>query len=310
MKSRHFVSIASTPLEDLLEIFDVTARQKQALAREGRLGPILEGKTLGMLFEKPSLRTRVSFEVAMAQLGGHTTTLGQGEVQLGQREAVCDFARVLCRYVDVIAARVFQHRHVEEMARNSRVAVINALSDYSHPCQALADLWTFQRALRPVGRRSSSRSSATATTSRARSGSSAPSSACGSRWPRRPATASTTPTSKSSRARRRTGSSSSRLGSDPRKLLRGADAVYTDVWASMGQEAEREKRKTRIRALPAQRETAPLRQAGRHRPPLPAGASRRGDHRRRDGRPAGRRLRPGGKPDAHRARAAHAPTKK
>ena len=129
-------------MADIFEIFEVCARQKHALAKEGRLARLFEGKTLGMMFEKPSLRTRVSFEVAMNQLGGAPIFLGASEVQLGKREAVCDFARVICRYVDGIVARVFKHKHVVEIARNSRVPVINALSDYAHPCQALADLWT------------------------------------------------------------------------------------------------------------------------------------------------------------------------
>ena len=242
MKSRHFVSIACTPIEDILEIFDVTARQKQTLASEGRLGPILEGKTLGMLFEKPSLRTRVSFEVAMAQLGGHTTTLGQGEVQLGQREAVCDFARVLSRYVDVIAARVFQHKHVEEMARNSRVPVINALSDYSHPCQALADLWTFRERLGGweglklafVGDGNNVARSLGFLCAK-----------LGVRFALAAPPGYGFDNAYLDKLARATENRKFKLelGSDPKKLLRGADAVYTDVWASMGQEAEREKRK-------------------------------------------------------------------
>jgi ornithine carbamoyltransferase len=247
MKSRHFVSIASTPLEDLLEIFDVTARQKETLAREGRLGPLLEGKTLGMLFEKPSLRTRVSFEVAMAQLGGHTTTLGQGEVQLGQREAVCDFARVLCRYVDVIAARVFQHRHVEEMARNSRVAVINALSDYSHPCQALADLWTFKER---VGRWEGAKLAFVGDGNNVARSLGFLCAKLGVRFALASPPGYGFDDAYLEKLERTVENKKFRLemGADPKRLLRGADAVYTDVWASMGQEAEREKRKKEFAA--------------------------------------------------------------
>jgi len=242
MKSRHFVSIAATPLDDIMEIFDVTRRQKEVLAKEGRLGPILEGKTLGMLFEKPSLRTRVSFEVAMAQLGGHTTTLGQSEVQLGQRETICDFARVLSRYVDVIAARVFKHAHIEEMARNSRVPVINALSDYSHPCQALADLWTVKERcgkwegvkLTFIGDGNNVARSLGFLCAK-----------LGVRF------ALASPEGYGFapdylKKLERAGENKKftlEMGNDPRKLIRGADAVYTDVWASMGQEAEREKRR-------------------------------------------------------------------
>ena len=103
---------------------------------------MLEGKTLALMFEKPSLRTRVSFEVAMQQLGGHTIYLSPSEVGLGKREPVSDVARVLSRYVDVIVARTFSHQTLEVLADYSSVPVINALSDSEHPCQALADLFT------------------------------------------------------------------------------------------------------------------------------------------------------------------------
>jgi len=103
---------------------------------------ILSGKTLALMFEKPSLRTRVSFEVAMRQLGGQAVYLSPGEVGLGERESVSDVARVLSRYVDAIAARTFSHQTLEVLASYSSVPVINALSDWEHPCQALADLLT------------------------------------------------------------------------------------------------------------------------------------------------------------------------
>ena len=110
--------------------------------KNGHSLPVLEGKTLALLFEKPSLRTRVSFDVAMQQLGGHALYLSPAEVGLGEREPVADVARVLSRYVDAIAARTFKHETVEELARWADVPVINALSDGEHPCQALADLLT------------------------------------------------------------------------------------------------------------------------------------------------------------------------
>jgi len=103
---------------------------------------LLEGKMLALVFEKPSLRTRVSFELAMQQLGGHTIYLSPAEVGLGERESVSDVARVLSRYVDAIAARTFSHQTLQVLASYSDVPVINALSDLEHPCQALADLFT------------------------------------------------------------------------------------------------------------------------------------------------------------------------
>jgi ornithine carbamoyltransferase len=242
MKSRHFVTVAETPLDDILEIFDTTARQKEMLKKEGRLGPVLEGKTLGMLFEKPSLRTRVSFEVAMTQLGGHVTTLGQSEVGLGQRESVTDFARVLSRYVDVIAARVFKHAHVVEMARNSRVPVINSLSDYAHPCQALADLWTVKECLGQwedvklvfVGDGNNVARSLAALSAK-----------LGCHFVLCAPKGYGFDPEFLKKLERSVANKKFRLsqGSDPAKLVRGADAIYTDVWASMGQEAEQEKRK-------------------------------------------------------------------
>lgn len=118
------------------------ARDLKAEWRAGGNRPLLKGKTLGMVFQKPSLRTRVSFEMGMRHLGGDALYLSPSEVGCGDRECVADVARVLSRYVDGIMARVFAHSQVVEMARYSRVPVINGLSDYNHPCQGLTDLFT------------------------------------------------------------------------------------------------------------------------------------------------------------------------
>jgi ornithine carbamoyltransferase len=123
--------------QDIRRVVD-TAR----MMKSGRSSSVLKGKTLALLFEKPSLRTRVSFDVAMQQLGGHAVYLSPAEVGLGEREPVADVARVLSRYVDAIATRTFAQETVEELARWADVPVINALSDGEHPCQALADLLT------------------------------------------------------------------------------------------------------------------------------------------------------------------------
>ena len=134
--------------KDLLSVADLSREEISLLIADaidmkakGWLS-LLSGKVLALMFEKPSLRTRVSFEVAMRQLGGHTIYLSPAEVGLGGRESVPDAARVLSRYVDVIAARTFSHQTLEILASYSRVPVINALSDLEHPCQALADLFT------------------------------------------------------------------------------------------------------------------------------------------------------------------------
>ncbi|MFC2013305.1 ornithine carbamoyltransferase [Chloroflexota bacterium] len=134
--------------KDLLSVADLSSEEIRSLLSdavdmkaEGWLS-VLSGKTLAIMFEKPSLRTRVSFELAMRQLGGQTIYLSPAEVGLGERESVPDVARVLSRYVDAIAARTFSHQKLEILADYSGVPVINALSDLEHPCQALADLLT------------------------------------------------------------------------------------------------------------------------------------------------------------------------
>lgn len=137
----HFLTIADLTPDDFGRLIQTASRLKDDW-RRGRGKPLLHDKTLGMIFQKPSLRTRVSFDMAMLQLGGHALYLSPQEVGLGERESVADVARVLSRYVDAIMARVFAHAHVVELARNSRVPVINGLSDREHPCQALADLFT------------------------------------------------------------------------------------------------------------------------------------------------------------------------
>jgi len=134
--------------KDLLSIADLSSEDIHLLIshaidmKTDNWLSLLDRKILALIFEKPSLRTRVSFEVAMRQLGGHTVYLSPDEVGLGKREGVSDVARVLSRYVDVIAARTFSHQTLEILARYSDVPVINALSDLEHPCQALADLLT------------------------------------------------------------------------------------------------------------------------------------------------------------------------
>lgn len=139
---KHFVSLAKTPVEQLQHVVDVSKRLKKQLKETGRNDPILAGKTLAMIFEKPSLRTRVSFEIGMTQLGGTALSLSRDEVGLGVREPVKDVARVLSSMADGIMARVFEHVKLLELQEHSRVPVINGLSDYSHPCQAMADLLT------------------------------------------------------------------------------------------------------------------------------------------------------------------------
>lgn len=138
---KHFLDLASWETDELKHVLE----QAVFLKREWQSGgnrPILQNKILGMVFQKPSLRTRVSFEVAMKHLGGSAIMLGPQEIGLGKRESIADVSRVLSSYVDIIMARVFDHNHVSELAEWSRVPVINGLSDDYHPCQAMADILT------------------------------------------------------------------------------------------------------------------------------------------------------------------------
>ncbi len=147
----HLITLLDWDSDRIRLLLDLTARLK-ARAREGVLEPTLRRKTLALVFEKPSMRTRVSFEVAMTQLGGATTYLSRDDVNLGVREPVKDGARVLSRYVDGVAARVYEHRIVQELATHSTIPVINALSDLAHPCQALGDLLTIREHLDELAR--------------------------------------------------------------------------------------------------------------------------------------------------------------
>jgi ornithine carbamoyltransferase len=129
--------------DEIEAILSKASELKQKL-RKGEPHELLHGKTLGMIFEKPSLRTRVTFEAGMTQLGGHAVYLAPADIQLGKRESVPDVARNLSRWVDAMMARLFKHEIIVELARHSRVPVINGLTDRHHPCQALADLMTIR----------------------------------------------------------------------------------------------------------------------------------------------------------------------
>ncbi len=138
---RHFLGLADLSSDEVWQILNLAVDLKKEWL-DGGNRPLLQGKTLALLFQKPSLRTRVSFEMGMFHLGGQAIYLSPNEVQLGKRESVADVARVLSRYVDGIMARVFAHSDIEQLAAHSHVPVINGLSDYNHPCQVLADLLT------------------------------------------------------------------------------------------------------------------------------------------------------------------------
>ncbi len=140
---KDFLTIADWSSDALKHLVSLAEDLKKEWQNGGNR-PVLAGKTLGMIFQKPSLRTRVSFDVAMFHLGGHALMLSPQEIGLGQRESIPDVARVLASMVQGIMARVFDHAHVEQLAAWSKVPVINGLSDYSHPCQAMADVLTIK----------------------------------------------------------------------------------------------------------------------------------------------------------------------
>jgi len=234
--------------KSLLSISDLSADDIRTLIRtaidskDSGWVSLLEHKTLALLFEKPSLRTRVSFEVAMQQLGGQAIYLSPAEVGLGGRESVPDVARVLGRYVDIIAARTFSHHTVETLAKYSGVPVINALSDLEHPCQALADLLTIQEkkgklkglTLAFIGDGNNVANSlllaAALTGINFRIASPA-------------GYAIQDEILKPAQKYARKSGAEILLLKEPRLAVSGADIVYTDVWASMGQESEAEKRR-------------------------------------------------------------------
>ena len=205
--------------------------------RAERAGTVLAGKTVILLFEKPSLRTRASFHVAVNQLGGYSFYMGPGEVGLGAREAVSDVARVVSRYVDCIVARVFSHSSLEELAEFASVPVINALSDWEHPCQTLADLQTMcehkgsLEGLNIVyvgdGNNVARSLCLGAASVGANFAIAAP-----------PGYSLDEGTLAQARARASACNAAVVAAVSPRQVLKDADVVYTDVWISMGQEAE------------------------------------------------------------------------
>jgi ornithine carbamoyltransferase len=140
---RHFLSLIDLSANELTHLLDEAARLK-ADAKRGIRPPLLAGRVLGMIFEKPSLRTRASFEAAMAHLGGTSIFLSSSDGPIGQRESVPDFARTLNHYVDAVVLRTFKHSTIEEFAAHATVPVINGLSDLCHPCQVLGDMLTIQ----------------------------------------------------------------------------------------------------------------------------------------------------------------------
>lgn len=240
LQGRDFISLLDWSTAELAHALRLAATQKAAL-RAGHPDQPLRGKTLGMIFSKPSMRTRVSFEVGMYQLGGQAIHLSQAEIGLGTRESVADVGRVLSRYVDGIMIRTFDQAQVLELAQHAEVPVINGLTDREHPCQALADLLTIQEhkgsltGLKLVYVGDGNNVAASLLHAAAKFG--------------MEMVVATPPAYVPDPAVVReaqaialhTGASITVTHNLP-AALRGADVIYTDVWTSMGQEAERAER--------------------------------------------------------------------
>ena len=235
MKGKDLLSIGDLAPDDVWRIIDRAIELK----RQGA-SPILAGESLALLFEKPSLRTRVSFDIAMHQLGGHSVYIPQSEVGLGTRESVSDVARTLSRYVNIIAARTFAHATVESLAEHATIPVINALSDREHPCQALGDLLTIYEKKAKlegltfafIGDGNNVASSLLLASALA-----------GANFRIASPKGYEISDEIESLGRRLARSNAQiLLVEHPQAAVAGADVVYTDVWTSMGQEAEAKKR--------------------------------------------------------------------
>jgi ornithine carbamoyltransferase len=231
---RHFVDAWDLSAEDARGLIGRAIQIKRD-ERRGHRPALLSGRTLGLVFEKPSLRTRVSLEAAIARLGGNAIFLRGEDVGLGSRESVADFARVLGQYVDALAVRTFSHATIEELAQAASIPVINALSDAAHPCQAMADMMTIQE-LRgsPGGQKlvfvgdgnNVARSLAVA------------SALLGAEFILAAPPGYEFPAEFRARFAARFPQTPLVVEPDPQRAVAGADVVYTDVWTSMGQEQE------------------------------------------------------------------------
>jgi ornithine carbamoyltransferase len=234
---RDLLSYADLTRADVDRLFAVAARLKADL-RAGRRHRELDQRSLALIFHKPSLRTRVSFEVAMTQLGGSSIFITEREVGMGQRESVADVARVLSGYVDGIMIRTFAHDLAVELARHAAVPVINGLTDWLHPCQILADLFTLQEYRVDLDRAvvayiGDGNNVANSWIEAARLFGLEVRIACPEGYDPDPQLVAKVSASGPGRVR---------ISRSPSEAAKGADVLYTDVWASMGQEAEREKR--------------------------------------------------------------------
>lgn len=239
---KDFLSILDVSAGELVGLLDKADAMKARL-REGRPDESLKGRTLGMIFHKPSLRTRVSFEVGMAQSGGHALYIEDREIGMGTRESIEDVARVLSRYVNAIMIRTFAHKIAVDLAGSATVPVINGLTDRLHPCQILADLMTVRERLGRIDG---------VTVTFLGDGNNVANSwiAAAVRLPfslRVVVPPGFEPDAELLQMASRQGKGDVRVLHDPAEGVSGANVVYTDVWASMGQEEQAEKKARAMR---------------------------------------------------------------
>lgn len=241
LKGQHILTLGDLDTEALLTILDVSKNLKQE-KKTNRLQPLMQGKTLATIFEKPSLRTRISFDVGFMLMGGNVINIRKEEINLGVREPIKDCARNISRYVDCIMIRTFAHSNIQEFAKYSKVPVINGLTDKFHPCQIVADLLTVQEKFNKLeGLKLAFIGDGNNVANSLLLGCSlvgmditvaAPSGY----------TPAKDVLDKAQAFAAKMGSKVT-IASDPKEAVSGANVVYTDVWASMGQEAEADERK-------------------------------------------------------------------
>lgn len=246
---RDLLTIRDLSADEILHLIAQARKMKSEWA-EGKLRPSLAGKVLGLVFVKPSTRTRVSFEAAMYRLGGRCIFMTEKETQIGRNEPIADTSRVLSRYVDVVAVRTFSQADLEEMARFSSIPVINALTDLYHPCQVLSDLVTIEEirgsleGVRVAWVGDGNNVAHSWINAAARLGFSL-SLACPSGY---------RPAREVLQWAESHGCGTVEVVDDPGAAVDGADFLYTDVWASMGQEEEAEERRAVFRPYQINRE--------------------------------------------------------
>ena len=237
-KKKDLLSIAELTTEEINEILDLGKSVKKDKAK---YADALNGKSIGLIFQKPSNRTRVSFEIGMVQLGGYAIYLGPSEIGMGGRESVKDVAKVLSRYLDALVARTYKHEDVEDLAKHATVPVINGLSDFAHPCQALSDIFTIKEkfgtfkgiTISYIGDANNVLNSVMCASVKV--GLNVKVATPKGYEPLKKAADTAKSCALASGAK-------IEFTHDPEAAAEGADIIYTDVWVSMGQEKEAKKR--------------------------------------------------------------------